>query len=92
MANEKTPKAKVKTPTPLKRDRQNEEKKLRNRAFRSRVSSAVKAVSASSKEDQKERLNAVYSLVDKGVKKGVFKQNKAARLKSRLTKRVSATA
>jgi ribosomal protein S20 len=30
--------------------------------------------------------------MDKGVKKGVFKQNKAARLKSRITKRLAVQA
>jgi small subunit ribosomal protein S20 len=88
----KAKKAKVKAPTALKRDLQSEKNRLRNKAFRSRVSSAIKlCIDKTCAQDKlPENLSAVYSLMDKGVKKGVFKKNKANRLKSRLTKRVSA--
>jgi len=32
----------------------------------------------------KDTLSAVYGMMDRGVKKGIFKQNKASRTKSRL--------
>lgn len=90
MATEKAKKGKVKAPSALKRDLQSEKNRLRNKAFRSRVSSAIKL--CVDKSGTQENLNAVYSLMDKGVKKGIFKKNKANRLKSRLTKKVSAKA
>lgn len=92
MAEEKATKteAKTKRPSALKRDMQSEKKRLRNRSSRSAVSTAIRGLKESvAKKDAKEtiaeKLNALYSLVDKGVKKGVFKPQKAARTKSRLT-------
>ena len=37
--------------------------------------------------DEKVSLQEMYSIIDKGVKGGVFKPNKGARMKSRLTLR-----
>ena len=89
MADEKKQKAKVKTPTPQKRDLQNEKKRILNKAFRSQVNTAIKqAIGADAKQIQ-DKLGTVYSLMDKGVKKGVFKKNKANRFKSRITKKLS---
>lgn len=88
MAPEKAKKAKVKTPTAIKRDLQSEKSRLRNKAFRSKVSTAIKLCREAGSAEIKESLSAVYSLMDKGVKKGVFKQNKANRFKSRITKRL----
>lgn len=82
---------KVKRPTALKRDIQNEKRRLRNKAFKSQVRTAIRQfeeiLSKGEPEAVKEKLNTVYSLMDKGVKKGVFKINKASRTKSRLTAR-----
>lgn len=92
MAKEQAKKAKVKRPTALKRDLQSERARIRNKGFRSKVSTAIKAASDAQTEQRKEKLSAVYSLMDKGVKKGVFKKNKADRLKSRITKRLAVQA
>jgi len=89
MANEKAKKAKVKRPTALKRDLQNEKARIRNKAFRSKVSTAIKAASDATKEQIAAKLSTVYSLMDKGTKKGIFKKNKSNRLKSRITKRLA---
>lgn len=88
MANEKEKKAKEKTPSAIKRFRQSEENRLRNKAFRSKVSSAIRLCKEATNTDATNKLNVVYSLMDKGVKKGIFKKNKANRLKSRITKRI----
>lgn len=84
-------KPKVKRPTAQKRDIQNNKKKLLNKAFKSSVRTAVRSFEeAHQKGDEaktKELLNEVYSLMDKGVKKGVYKINKASRTKARLTAR-----
>ena len=80
---------KEKRPTALKRDIQSEKRRLHNKQFRATVKTAIKALETSVKNNQqdeaKENLSKVFSLMDKGVKTGVFKQNKADRTKSRLT-------
>lgn len=96
MADEKASKkeAKVKRPSALKRDLQNEKNRLRNRSHRASVQTAIRNLNeAISKKESidtvKARLDAIYSLMDKGVKKGVYKPRKASRTKSRLSARVS---
>ncbi|MES2122513.1 MAG: 30S ribosomal protein S20, partial [Chlamydiota bacterium] len=80
---------KQRRPSALKRDLQGEERNLRNRSFKSKVGTAIRSlnesVSQKDKPAAKEKLNTVFSLMDKGVKKGVFKLNKAGRVKARLT-------
>ncbi len=90
-AEKKQKEQKVKRPSALKRDMQSEKQRLRNRSFRSSVMTAVRALdsSISKKEGVKDKLQEIYSIVDKGVKHGVFKTNKAARMKSRLSARVA---
>ena len=82
---------KIKRPTALKRDLQNEKRRLNNRVYRSRVRTAIRAFDESlAKGDQAvtaEKLNEVYSILDKCAKKGVFKINKVSRTKSRLAAR-----
>lgn len=94
MAKDKAPAKKVKRPTALKRDIQNEKRRLRNKSFKSQVRTAVRSfedvVAKGEAEAIKLKLDAVYSLMDKGVKKGVFKLNKASRTKSRLAARAVA--
>jgi small subunit ribosomal protein S20 len=85
---------KVKKPSALKRDLQNEKNRLRNRSHRSSVLTAIRDFEGSlSKkeptEQTKSKLSKVYRLMDKGVKKGIFTLNKAARTKSRLHARIS---
>ncbi len=89
MAEEKKegPKKK-KCPTAIKRMKQNKESNLRNNSFKSRVRTAVRsfeaALSAKDKDKMQEALKSFYSLMDKGVKNGIYKENKAARTKSRM--------
>jgi small subunit ribosomal protein S20 len=89
MAEEKKAEKKTRRPTPLKRELQNQRKRLANRSFRASVSTAVRSLqdSLTEKAPSKEKLDLIYSLVDKAVKRGIFKPNKASRLKSRLTAR-----
>lgn len=90
MANqdEKKVEKKVKRPTPLKRDLQNEKRRLNNRIYKSRVRTAIRSFQDSLVKGDKEvttvKLNDVYSILDKCAKKGVFKINKVSRTKSRL--------
>lgn len=94
MAEDKKVEAKVKKPSALKRDLQNEKKRLRNRSYRASVLTSIRTLESSltqkdAPEAVKTKLNAIYSLMDKGVKSGIFKPNKAARTKARLTARCS---
>lgn len=86
-------KKKKKRATALKRDIQNEKKRLVNKAFKSRVRTAMNALESAIQSNEKDQVSAqlsqVYGLMDKGVKRGIYKLNKASRTKSRLTKKVA---
>lgn len=93
MAQEKEKEEKkVKRPTALKRDLQNERRRVHNKSFKATVNTAINSLESAlaqpDKANAKEKLSAVYSLVDKGVKTGIFKLNKASRIKARLTKKI----
>lgn len=84
--------AKTKRPSALKRNLQSEKRRLNNRSFRSSVSTAIRSLEgALAKKEEpakiKLQLQEIYSIVDKGVKRGIFKSQKAARTKSRLSAR-----
>jgi small subunit ribosomal protein S20 len=91
---EKEAPKKIKRSTALKRDLQNEKKRLENKNYKSRLRTAIRAFQeTAAKGDEvvtQEKLNEVYSIVDKCVKKGIFKINKASRTKSRLAARAVA--
>lgn len=76
----------------LKRERQNDVAKMRNRVSRSQVHTAKirleQAIVAKNKEEAYTRLSTYMSEVDKTVKRGIFHRNKGARLKSRATMKV----
>lgn len=94
MAKEAAKKTKARRPTPLKRDLQNAKRRLLNKAFKSNVRTTVRRFDeAIAKGDAaliKQELDNVYSAMDKGVKRGVYKLNKASRTKARLTARAAA--
>ena len=72
----------------IKRNRQNEKKRLRNRAFRGSARVAVREARATietGKPDKAAVLEAI-SRLDKAAEKGVIHKNNAARRKSRLMK------
>lgn len=87
---------KTKRPTALKRDLQNKKRRMNNRVYKSRVRTAIRSFQETlAKGDQAataEKLNEVYSILDKCAKKGVFKVNKVSRTKSRLAARAVAKA
>lgn len=93
---EKKVEKKVKRPTALKRDLQNKKRRMDNKVYKSRVRTAIRSFQESiEKGDQAattEKLNEVYSILDKCGKKGVFKLNKVSRTKSRLAARAVAKA
>ena len=78
----------------LKRARQNNIQRLRNRVVKTRVKSVVKQVQAAISENAAEaaaaKMNEAQSVIDKAAKKGVLHRNTAARKIARLTKQVNA--
>ncbi len=76
----------------IKRNRQNEKRRLRNRQVRSELGTRTKAALEAADEgadDADELVKAAVKRIDKAAQKGVLHKNTAARKKSRLLKRVS---
>jgi len=77
----------------LKRVRQNEIRRLRNKANKTRIKGLIKDVRLAADEEAGEsaagKLNTVKSAIDKAAKKGVIHKKTAARKISRLTKLVN---
>jgi len=77
----------------IKRNRQNERRRLRNKAVRSemrtRSKRAVTAVEAGA-DDAQELLAAAIKRIDSAAAKGVIHKNQAANRKSRLMRRAAA--
>ncbi len=88
MAEEKKEVKKVRRPTAQKRDLQNQKRRLKNRAYKSSVRTAIRSLDETLvKKDPaliQEKLNGIYSILDKGVKLGILKLNTVSRTKSRL--------
>jgi small subunit ribosomal protein S20 len=78
----------------IKRNKQNEKRRLHNRVFRGRARTFVKnAREAIDNEDIAEARAATQqaiSALDKAAEKGIIHKNNAARRKSRLMKRLAA--
>jgi len=69
-----------------------ERKRLRNRAIKSGVKTLIARLEeriAAKDILAREEIVATISSIDRAVSKGVFHRNKAARLKSRLTRKLS---
>jgi small subunit ribosomal protein S20 len=76
----------------IKRNRQNERRRLRNRDFRGSARTAVKDALASmaSGQDSKPAVDAALRALDKAARKGAIHHRNAGRRKSRLMKRLAA--
>ncbi len=75
----------------IKRNRQNEKRRLRNRSVRSEMLTREKsAVAAAGGDNEVEALRLAIKRIDKAAAKGVLHKNAAARKKSRLIARVRA--
>ena len=74
----------------IKRNRQNDKRRLRNRVFRGQTRNAVKdarsAIETGDAEVSKQSLLQAISALDKAAEKGVLHKNNVARRKSRLMK------
>ena len=81
------------TSSALKRTRQSERRRLRNRAVRSKVRTTVKNARSSFGEagaDTRAAVTEAIRALDKAVTKGVIHRNTAARKKSALARRLVA--
>ena len=74
----------------LKRIRNSETKRLRNRYQHKTTRNAIKKLKDSNKEDAVKLLPGVNSMIDKLAKNNVIHDNKAGHLKSQLAKHVAA--
>lgn len=74
----------------IKRIRSNDAKRLQNRYFAKTTRTAVKNLrTATAKKEASELLPKVSAMLDKLAKKNVIHKNKAANLKSKLTRKVN---
>ncbi|MEM7359310.1 MAG: 30S ribosomal protein S20 [Pseudomonadota bacterium] len=80
------------SPQARKRAKQNSVRRLANHSQRSAVRTAIKkldaAIAAGDKEAAKAAFEKSMSMIDRATVKGLHHKNRAARLKSRLNKRV----
>ena len=74
----------------LKRIRANEKKRVNNRFFAKTTRNAVRDFrKLKDKKEAAEKLPKLVAMIDKLAKKSVIHKNKAANLKSKLTKQIS---
>jgi len=75
-----------------KRMRQDQKKRLRNQSVKEQTKTSIKKlkglIDEGKKNEAKKFLPHILSLIDKTAVKGVWHKNKAARIKSRLIKRL----
>jgi small subunit ribosomal protein S20 len=77
----------------IKRNRQNEKRRLRNKSVRAELRTRTKnavAAAETGAEDTVEQLRLAVKRIDKAAARGVIHKNTAANHKSRLVRRVAA--
>jgi small subunit ribosomal protein S20 len=81
-------------PSAIKRIRQNEKRRLRNRVFRGNARTQVKtarlAIEEGNVDDAREATLKAISALDKAAQKGIIHKKNAARRKGRLMKQLAA--
>ncbi len=80
------------TRSAIKRIRQNEKRRVRNRTIRSQVRTAVKTARAAGGDALRTAVAEAIRALDKAVTKGVVHRNTAARKKSALARRLAPAA
>jgi small subunit ribosomal protein S20 len=77
----------------IKRNRQNEKRRLQNRVYSGTARKAIRrtlvAIESGEKEDARSKAMAAMKALDKAAAKGVIHKNNAARRKSRLMKQIN---
>ncbi len=72
----------------MKRVRQAEKRRLRNKAMKTRIKNTIKKLLKAEGEERLQLLREAYSLLDKAARKGIIHENTAARKKQKLAKLV----
>ena len=74
----------------LKRIRQTEKRRLHNRYYAKSMRNEVRKFrTLTSKSEAESQLSKIYSIIDRVAKRGIIHRNKAANLKSKMTKHVA---
>jgi small subunit ribosomal protein S20 len=76
----------------MKRNRQNERLRLRNKAAKSEIKTRVKSAVVAAEggaEESVERLRLAVKRIDKAAAKGIIHRNQASNRKSRLMRRIA---
>jgi small subunit ribosomal protein S20 len=76
----------------IKRNKQNEARRVRNKAAKSEIKTRVKTAitaTAAGAENADEAIRTAVKRLDKAASKGIIHKNQAARRKSRLMKRLA---
>ncbi len=76
----------------IKRNRQNEASRLRNRAVRSELKTRIKQAEAATADDADALVRLAVKRIDQAAANGVLHRNTAARRKSRLMRRLATEA
>ena len=79
----------------IKRNRQNERRRLRNKSVRSELRTRTKVAAAAAEsgaENRDEMLRSAVRRIDKAAAQGVIHKNQAANRKSRLMRKAAKTA
>jgi small subunit ribosomal protein S20 len=78
----------------IKRNKQNEKRRQKNRVFRGQARTSVKkarvAIESANKEETQAKVLEAVKALDKAASKGIIHKNNAARRKSRLMKQIVA--
>ena len=78
----------------IKRNRQNEKHRVRNRTTRTAMRTSVKnaqgLIEAGERDQAEQAVRTAFSKIDRAAKKGIIHKNQAARRKSRLAARLKA--
>jgi small subunit ribosomal protein S20 len=77
------------TKSAMKRIRQNERRRLRNRAMRTKIRGSVKTARAAEGATRPAAIHHAIRVLDRAVTKGVMHRNTAARKKSALARRLA---
>ncbi|NLV16192.1 MAG: 30S ribosomal protein S20 [Syntrophomonadaceae bacterium] len=86
----------AKNKSAIKRTRKAQERKLSNMSKKSNMKTTIKkfeaAIADENRTEAEARLIAASSIVDKNASRGIVHKNKAARIKSRMTKKLNSLA
>ncbi|QQG44724.1 MAG: 30S ribosomal protein S20 [Candidatus Roizmanbacteria bacterium] len=72
-----------------KKVRQDKKRAVLNKKYKESMTKLIKSLGRTAKKISAEQLKKAYSIIDKAMKKKIIHKNRAARLKSRISKLIS---